>query len=60
MAEQREPIARRVALRIIKVGMATRQVIARFSRAEALGQWDPIAEKRVLKEPSSQFGGVQE
>lgn len=30
MAEQREPIVRRVALKIIKEGMDTRQVIARF------------------------------
>src|SRR5919109_1000842 len=30
MAEQREPVARRVALKIIKLGMDTRQVVARF------------------------------
>jgi serine/threonine protein kinase/WD40 repeat protein len=30
MAEQREPIQRRVALKIIKAGMDTRQVVARF------------------------------
>jgi hypothetical protein len=30
MAEQREPIRRRVALKIIKLGMDTKQVIARF------------------------------
>src|SRR5688500_12306526 len=30
MAEQREPVKRRVALKIIKLGMDTRQVIARF------------------------------
>ncbi len=30
MAEQREPLVRKVALEIIKVGMDTRQVIARF------------------------------
>src|SRR5690349_142228 len=30
MAEQREPVVRKVALKIIKVGMDTRQVIARF------------------------------
>ncbi|MBN2128612.1 MAG: protein kinase, partial [Sedimentisphaerales bacterium] len=30
MAEQEEPIRRRVALKIIKLGMDTRQVIARF------------------------------
>jgi len=30
MAEQREPVERRVALKIIKPGMDTKQVIARF------------------------------
>ena len=30
MAEQTEPVRRRVALKIIKPGMDTRQVIARF------------------------------
>src|SRR5882724_4481539 len=30
MAEQQEPIRRRVALKIIKLGMDTREVIARF------------------------------
>ena len=30
MAEQREPVKRRVALKIIKLGMDTNQVIARF------------------------------
>jgi non-specific serine/threonine protein kinase/serine/threonine-protein kinase len=30
LAEQREPIRRRVALKVIKLGMDTRQVIARF------------------------------
>ncbi len=30
MAEQREPVTRRVALKIIKLGMDTKQVIARF------------------------------
>src|ERR1041384_2186708 len=30
MAEQQEPVKRRVALKVIKLGMDTRQVIARF------------------------------
>ena len=30
MAEQKEPVKRRVALKIIKVGMDTREVVARF------------------------------
>ncbi len=32
LAEQREPVARKVALKIIKLGMDTRQVIARFEQ----------------------------
>jgi non-specific serine/threonine protein kinase/serine/threonine-protein kinase len=32
LAEQTEPVARRVALKIIKLGMDTRQVIARFEQ----------------------------
>jgi len=30
MAEQKQPIRRRVALKVIKLGMDTKQVIARF------------------------------
>ncbi len=30
VAEQREPVRRRVALKIIKLGMDTKQVVARF------------------------------
>jgi hypothetical protein len=30
MADQREPIKRRVALKIIKLGMDSRQIVARF------------------------------
>ena len=38
LAEQREPVERRVALKIIKPGMDTRQVIARFeAERQALG-----------------------
>jgi serine/threonine protein kinase len=32
MAEQREPVRRKVALKVIKLGMDTRQVIARFEQ----------------------------
>jgi eukaryotic-like serine/threonine-protein kinase len=49
MAEQQMPVARRVALKIIKVGMDTRQVVARFEaerRALALMEHPNIA--RVL------------
>jgi WD40 repeat protein len=41
MAEQQEPIRRRVALKIIKLGMDTRQVIARFeAERQALAMMD--------------------
>jgi WD40 repeat protein len=41
MAEQREPVRRRVALKIIKLGMDTRQVIARFeAERQALAMMD--------------------
>ena len=41
MAEQNEPIHRRVALKIIKAGMDTGQVIARFeAERQALAMMD--------------------
>src|SRR5580765_136692 len=41
MAEQREPVKRRVALKIIKVGMDTREVVARFeAERQALAMMD--------------------
>jgi serine/threonine protein kinase len=41
MAEQREPVKRQVALKIIKLGMDTRQVIARFeAERQALAMMD--------------------
>src|SRR5213076_2931203 len=41
VAEQKEPVKRRVALKIIKLGMDTRQVIARFeAERQALAMMD--------------------
>ena len=41
MAEQREPVKRRVALKIIKLGMDTKQVVARFeAERQALAMMD--------------------
>ncbi len=41
MAEQKEPVRRRVALKIVKLGMDTRQVIARFeAERQALAMMD--------------------
>jgi non-specific serine/threonine protein kinase/serine/threonine-protein kinase len=49
MAEQREPVQRRVALKIIKAGMDTRQVIARFeAERQALAMMDHPNIARVL------------
>src|SRR5437879_2846731 len=49
MAEQREPIRRTVALKIIKPGMDTRQVIARFeAERQALALMDHSNIGRVL------------
>lgn len=49
MADQKEPIKRRVALKIIKPGMDTRQVIARFeAERQALAMMDHPNIARVL------------
>jgi serine/threonine protein kinase len=41
VAEQEEPVRRRVALKVIKPGMDTRQVIARFeAERQALAMMD--------------------
>jgi len=57
MAEQREPVKRRVALKIIKAGMDTRQVINRFEaerQALALMEHPNIA--RVLDAGATEGG----
>src|SRR5438876_3395392 len=49
MAEQREPVRRRVALKIIKLGMDTKQVVARFeAERQALAMMDHANIARVL------------
>ena len=49
MAEQQEPVVRKVALKIIKVGMDTRQVVARFeAERQALALMDHPNIARVL------------
>ncbi len=41
MAEQEEPVRRRVALKVIRIGMDTREVIARFeAERQALALMD--------------------
>ena len=49
MAEQEQPVRRRVALKIIKLGMDTKQVIARFEvERQALAMMDHPNIARVL------------
>jgi serine/threonine protein kinase len=49
MAKQREPVRRRVALKIIKLGMDTKQVIARFeAERQALALMDHPNIAKVL------------
>lgn len=57
MAEQREPVARRVALKIIKAGMDTRQVIARFeAERQALAMMDHPAIAHVYDAGATSSG----
>ncbi len=49
MAEQEQPVVRRVALKIIKLGMDTREVVARFeAERQALAMMDHANIARVL------------
>ncbi len=57
MAEQTEPVIRRVALKIIKAGMDTRQVIARFeAERQALALMDHPNIARVLDAGATDSG----
>ena len=57
MAEQKEPVRRRVALKIIKLGMDTRQVIARFeAERQALALMDHPNIARVLDAGATETG----
>jgi serine/threonine protein kinase/Flp pilus assembly protein TadD len=57
MAEQLEPVKRRVALKIIKPGMDTRQVIARFeAERQALALMDHVNIARVLDAGTTEQG----
>jgi eukaryotic-like serine/threonine-protein kinase len=57
MAEQHEPVRRRVALKLIKPGMDTRQVIARFeAERQALAVMDHPSIARVLDAGTTQSG----
>jgi serine/threonine protein kinase len=57
MAEQREPVIRKVALKIIKLGMDTRQVIARFeAERQALAIMDHPSIAKVLDAGATDTG----
>ncbi|TVQ33075.1 MAG: serine/threonine protein kinase [Phycisphaeraceae bacterium] len=56
-AEQREPVRRRVALKIIKLGMDTKQVIARFeAERQALAMMDHPNIAKVLDAGATETG----
>ena len=57
MADQTEPIRRKVALKIIKLGMDTRQVIARFeAERQALALMDHPSIAKVLDAGATETG----
>jgi hypothetical protein len=57
LAEQTEPVRRRVAVKVIKLGMDTRQVIARFeAERQALAMMDHPNIARVLDAGATQSG----
>ena len=57
MAEQTEPVRRRVAVKVIKPGMDSRQVIARFeAERQALALMDHINIARVLDAGANEAG----
>src|SRR5687767_19080 len=57
MAEQEHPVRRRVALKIIKLGMDTKEVIARFEQErQALAMLDHPGIAKVLDAGATQFG----
>jgi WD40 repeat protein/serine/threonine protein kinase len=57
VAEQKEPVKRRVALKVIKLGMDTRQVVARFeAERQALAMMDHPNIAKVLDAGTTQTG----
>src|SRR5438874_2984355 len=58
MAEQEEPVRRMVALKVIKLGMDTKQVIARFeAERQALALMDHPNIAKVLEAGAMDTGG---
>lgn len=57
VADQEQPVRRRVALKIIKLGMDTKEVIARFEQErQALAMMDHPNIAKVLDAGTTQFG----
>ena len=57
MAEQKEPVRRRVALKVIKLGMDTKQVVARFeAERQALAMMDHPNIAKVLDAGATETG----
>src|SRR5215470_12995044 len=57
LAEQREPVVRKVALKIIKLGMDTKQVVGRFeAERQALALMDHPNIAKVLEAGSTETG----
>src|SRR6476660_6848715 len=57
MAEQKDPVQRKVALKLIKPGMDSRQVIARFeAERQALAMMDHVNIARVLDADTTAAG----
>ena len=57
MAEQQEPVRRKVALKILKLGMDTREVVARFeAERQALAMMDHANIARVLDAGATEQG----
>src|SRR5207302_302935 len=57
MAEQQQPVRRRVALKVLKPGMDTRQVVARFeAERQALAMMDHTNIARVLDAGATDAG----
>jgi hypothetical protein len=61
MAEQEEPVRRRVALKVIKLGMDTKEVIARFeAERQALAMMDHPNIANVLENGATDTGRLWE
>jgi len=57
LAEQKQPVCRRIALKVIKAGMDTREVVARFeSERQALALMDHTAIAKVFDAGSTPEG----